>query len=202
MAGGPSSEMLAELRSRPGRNTWQAAVTRWTFITLSLAFLAALLIAPLMTVFGMAFSKGVAAYLHTFSDSDTRAAIRLTLLTAAIVHFEGIEDRDAAEAIEGAYFDVDPKNLPPLLTDEFDPLFGMEVFDPAGKRIGEIVDIRDNGSVDGDIAAPRVAIAEGAHFRGSIDMQRPGSKAEHKADVKPAVASQPATAGAAAAASR
>ena len=66
----------------------------------------------------------------------------------------------------------------------------------------EKVDIRDNGSVDGDIAAPRVAIAEGAHFRGSIDMQRPGSKAEHKADVKPAVASQPATAGAAAAASR
>ena len=31
----------------------------------------------------------------------------------------------------------------------------------------EKVDIRDNGSVDGDIASPRVAIAEGAHFRGS-----------------------------------
>ena len=40
----------------------------------------------------------------------------------------------------------------------------------------EKVDIRDNGSVDGDIAAPRVAIAEGAHFRGSIDMQRTGGK--------------------------
>jgi cytoskeletal protein CcmA (bactofilin family) len=36
----------------------------------------------------------------------------------------------------------------------------------------EKVDIRDNGSVDGDIVAPRVAIAEGAHFRGSVDMQR------------------------------
>ena len=36
----------------------------------------------------------------------------------------------------------------------------------------EKVDIRDNGSVDGDIVSPRVAIAEGAHFRGSIDMQR------------------------------
>jgi cytoskeletal protein CcmA (bactofilin family) len=34
------------------------------------------------------------------------------------------------------------------------------------------VDIRDNGSVDGDLIAPRVAIAEGAHFRGSVDMQR------------------------------
>src|SRR5437867_6120114 len=36
----------------------------------------------------------------------------------------------------------------------------------------EKVDIRDNGSVDGDIVAPRVAIADGAHFRGSGDMQK------------------------------
>jgi cytoskeletal protein CcmA (bactofilin family) len=49
----------------------------------------------------------------------------------------------------------------------------------------EKVDIRDNGSVDGDIAAPRVAIAEGAHFRGSIDMQRTAApKGEAKADAK------------------
>src|SRR5215831_4031944 len=34
------------------------------------------------------------------------------------------------------------------------------------------VDIRDNGSVEGDLVSPRVAIAEGAHFRGSVDMQR------------------------------
>jgi len=39
------------------------------------------------------------------------------------------------------------------------------------------VDIRDNGSVDGDIISPRVAIAEGAHFRGSVDMQRKASAA-------------------------
>ena len=56
----------------------------------------------------------------------------------------------------------------------------------------EKVDIRDNGSVDGDIAAPRVAIAEGAHFRGSIDMQRAGAQAgraearANKAEPKPA----------------
>src|SRR5262245_42286181 len=40
----------------------------------------------------------------------------------------------------------------------------------------EKVDIRDNGTVDGDIVSPRVAIAEGAHFRGSVDMQRAGAK--------------------------
>jgi cytoskeletal protein CcmA (bactofilin family) len=53
----------------------------------------------------------------------------------------------------------------------------------------EKVDIRDNGSVDGDLVSPRVAIAEGAHFRGSIDMQRQGApKAEAKAEAKPAPA--------------
>jgi cytoskeletal protein CcmA (bactofilin family) len=41
----------------------------------------------------------------------------------------------------------------------------------------EKVDIRDGGSVDGDIISPRVAIAEGAHFRGTVDMQRKGQPA-------------------------
>ncbi len=59
------------------------------------------------------------------------------------------------------------------------------------------VDIRDAGSVDGDLVSPRVAIAEGAHFRGSIDMQRTSAAAPGQAvaraggskpDIKPAVA--------------
>src|SRR5262250_2492386 len=49
------------------------------------------------------------------------------------------------------------------------------------------VDIRDNGSVDGDIVSPRVAIAEGAHFRGSVDMQRKGNAPQAQA-AKPAQA--------------
>ena len=58
-----------------------------------------------------------------------------------------------------------------------------------GEVIGNItasekIDIRDNGSVDGDIVSPRVAIAEGAHFRGSVDMQRQGAAAP--AQPKPA----------------
>ena len=48
------------------------------------------------------------------------------------------------------------------------------------------VDIRDNGSVDGDIVSPRVAIAEGAHFRGSVDMQRKGGAAPQAQTAKPA----------------
>jgi cytoskeletal protein CcmA (bactofilin family) len=55
----------------------------------------------------------------------------------------------------------------------------------------EKVDSRDGGSVDGDIISPRGAIAEGAHFRGSVDMQRKGSPvAVAPAAPKPAV-SQP-----------
>src|SRR5436309_5595 len=36
----------------------------------------------------------------------------------------------------------------------------------------EKVDIKESGSVEGDIVAPRVAIADGSHFKGSIDMQK------------------------------
>jgi cytoskeletal protein CcmA (bactofilin family) len=50
----------------------------------------------------------------------------------------------------------------------------------------ERVDIRDNGSVDGDLSAPRVAIADGAHFRGSIDMQRQGGAAPSAKAEQPA----------------
>jgi cytoskeletal protein CcmA (bactofilin family) len=50
----------------------------------------------------------------------------------------------------------------------------------------EKVDIRDNGSVDGDIVSPRVAIAEGAHFRGSVDMQRKAAEKVQPAATKPA----------------
>lgn len=50
----------------------------------------------------------------------------------------------------------------------------------------EKVDIRDNGSVDGDITSPRVAIAEGAHFRGSVDMQRAGAAKPAQPAAKPA----------------
>ena len=39
----------------------------------------------------------------------------------------------------------------------------------------EKVDIRDNGSVEGDLISPRIAIAEGAHFKGAVDMQRKGA---------------------------
>ena len=85
MAGALSATAQAELRSRPGRDTLATQTTRILFIGLSLFFLAALLFAPLATVFVAAFAKGWSMYLASFADSDTAAAIRLTLTTAAIV---------------------------------------------------------------------------------------------------------------------
>jgi cytoskeletal protein CcmA (bactofilin family) len=84
-----------------------------------------------------------------------------------------------------------------------------EIFAKAVIVLGEVagnimasekVDIRDNGSVDGDIIAPRVAIAEGAHFRGSVDMQRkpetkPAAAPAPKAEVKPNIPAGAAKAG-------
>ena len=85
MAGGPSKEMLAEIASRPGRDTLLSSLTKYAFIGLSLTFLAALLFAPLATVFATALSKGWQMYFESFKDEDTLAAIRLTLTVALIV---------------------------------------------------------------------------------------------------------------------
>jgi sulfate/thiosulfate transport system permease protein len=76
---------LAELATRPGRDTIWSTLARRCLIGTSVAFLATLLLAPLAVVFVSAFEKGVSTYLQTFADPDTRAAIRLTLLTAAVV---------------------------------------------------------------------------------------------------------------------
>jgi sulfate transport system permease protein len=84
---GPSSsaEAAAELASRPGHTNLRSTLVRWLMITISLTFLGALLAAPLAAVFATALEKGWVAYFQTFGDPDTRAAIRLTLMTAAIV---------------------------------------------------------------------------------------------------------------------
>ena len=82
---GITASSAAEISSRPGRRTLAAVLIRWTFIGLSLGFLAAVLLAPLAAVFTTALSEGMAAYFRSFTDAATGAAIRLTLFIAAIV---------------------------------------------------------------------------------------------------------------------
>ena len=59
----------------------------------------------------------------------------------------------------------------------------------------EKVSIQEKGMVDGDISSPRVAIAEGAHFRGSIDMRNRESAKQAAAAgvVRPGAAADAAT---------
>jgi sulfate/thiosulfate transport system permease protein len=81
----PLPGMFVADTTRPGQHTWMHSIVRWLFITVSLAFLAAVLLAPLATVFVMALAKGLPLYLQSFADPDTAAAVRLTLITAALV---------------------------------------------------------------------------------------------------------------------
>ena len=72
-------------RTEVRRLSRSARVARVALIGVSIAFLGLLLAAPLGAVLSQAFAKGWQVYLESFADPDTRAAIRLTLLTAAIV---------------------------------------------------------------------------------------------------------------------
>ncbi len=58
---------------------------RIAMIAISLLFLTVILIVPVVSVLGYAFSRGLDVYLESLRQPDTLAAIRLTLLTAAIV---------------------------------------------------------------------------------------------------------------------
>ncbi len=57
---------------------------QWSLIGTAVAFLFLLLFVPLITVFAGALEQGIGAYLHSFADSDTLFAIRLTFLIAII----------------------------------------------------------------------------------------------------------------------
>ena len=57
---------------------------RWTLITVALLFLTGFLVMPLAVVFSQAFSKGWSVYVSALIEPNALAAIRLTLLVAAI----------------------------------------------------------------------------------------------------------------------
>jgi len=75
-----SSPKPRKLRQAIGEGRW----TRLTLITIALIFLGLMLIAPLLVVFVEAFSRGVGVYIDALAMPDTMAALRLTLLVAAI----------------------------------------------------------------------------------------------------------------------
>jgi sulfate transport system permease protein len=59
-------------------------VVRWIVTAIALGFIGLFLIVPLAAVFTEAFSKGLEAYTAAITQDDALAALRLTLLAAAI----------------------------------------------------------------------------------------------------------------------
>ncbi len=57
---------------------------RFLLLAIALAFVALFLVLPLVAVFAYAFEKGVAFFATSLADPDAQAAIRLTLIVAAI----------------------------------------------------------------------------------------------------------------------
>lgn len=66
-------------------STTESPVIRRFIIATALTFLLLFLILPLFIVFHEAFSGGISLFLQALNDPDAIAAIRLTLITAAIV---------------------------------------------------------------------------------------------------------------------
>ncbi len=66
------------------RATSEPAWIRWTLIGITLAFLSVFLFIPLAAVFTEALRKGVETYFAALVEPDAVAAIKLTLLAAAI----------------------------------------------------------------------------------------------------------------------
>lgn len=97
------------VRPRPPSLTEPPAV-RLLLIGLVLAFLGLFLVLPLAAVFTQALERGLTAYLQAIRDPDALAAVRLTVLTVAIVlPLNLIFGVVAAWAI--AKFDFTGKNL-------------------------------------------------------------------------------------------
>ena len=76
------ADAMAAPRLRPG---FGQRIVRCGLIALSLLFIATILVVPVVSVLGYAFSRGLRVYLQALQTPDTIAAIKLTLTTAAIV---------------------------------------------------------------------------------------------------------------------
>jgi sulfate transport system permease protein len=81
-----SSDEKARAREALARDNLRTEpkAVRIVIIVVAVAFLGIFVVLPLVVVFAHAFSKGIAAYFAALADPEALAAIRLTLLVAAI----------------------------------------------------------------------------------------------------------------------
>jgi sulfate transport system permease protein len=84
MAGSVKRKSNGDSHRQSQRGTEESPVVKWVLITIALAFCVVFLLLPLVNVFAQAFGQGVKAYLDALTNPDSWAAIRLTLIVAAI----------------------------------------------------------------------------------------------------------------------
>lgn len=67
-----------------------------------------------------------------------------------IVHFDGVDDRDAAQAFVGLEISVSREQLPELAEDEYYwcDLIGLEVVNQAEDILGTVIEIKETGAND------------------------------------------------------
>lgn len=75
---------LQAARQASSRGAEEGPFIKWTLIGVALAFSLVFLLLPLANVFAQALAKGWSYYLDALTTPDSRAAIRLTLLVAAV----------------------------------------------------------------------------------------------------------------------
>ena len=84
MAGNVKRKSNGDSHRQSRRGTEESPVVKWVMISIALAFCIVFLLLPLVNVFAQAFGQGVKAYFSALADPDAWAAIRLTLIVAAI----------------------------------------------------------------------------------------------------------------------
>lgn len=75
---------LREFAKARERSRSEPAIVRYIIIALAITFLTIFVVLPLVVVFTSAFSRGISAYLTALADEEAIAAIKLTLIVAAI----------------------------------------------------------------------------------------------------------------------
>ncbi len=85
MAGTVSLKLKSGSARRAAETITEPRWVRWLLIGVTLVFLGLFLFTPLVVVFWESLQFGWTSYIDAITDPDTRSAIRMTLLVAAIV---------------------------------------------------------------------------------------------------------------------
>lgn len=75
---------MSAIKKTGNHRITEPPLVRWILTAIALAFLALFLALPLAAVFSQAFEKGLSVYLEALKEPDTLAAVKLTLITAAV----------------------------------------------------------------------------------------------------------------------